>query len=198
LNPENKNELNWMIWYILPWDILSLWAWAVAAYRDPGFVVAEHFLPLPEKMDKVDKATLERIASLKECERCKKLGRTGIWKVEFLHHCGACNRCVYGMDHHCPWLDNCAGKRTMKPFLLFSVYIAVFCSIAMYHMTQILWPKFNYKGHGMTSIWHIWYNRLNPKIWELDIWYNGWGIFDAWWFGLYMTTILIGTATFAR
>ena len=63
LNPDNKYELDWMIWYILPWDIISLWAWGVAAYCDPGFVTAEHFMPLPEKMDKVDKATLERIAS---------------------------------------------------------------------------------------------------------------------------------------
>lgn len=63
LHPDNKYELDWMIWYILPWDLISLWAWGVAAYRDPGFVTAEHFLPLPEKMDKVDKATLERIAS---------------------------------------------------------------------------------------------------------------------------------------
>ena len=176
LNPDRKEELNFMLYIILPWDFMSLWCWFVAALRDPGFVTAEHYLPLPEKMDKVDKATLERVANQKECERCKKAGRKGIWKIEFIHHCGICNRCVYNMDHHCPWLDNCAGKRTMKPFLLFSLYISIFAGMAMYFMTQICWPKFNYEGHGMKSVLHVWYNRLNPKIWEIDIWSNHYGI----------------------
>jgi hypothetical protein len=48
------------------------------------------------------------------------------------------------------------------------------------------------------SILHVWYNRLNPKIWEIDIWYNYWGLFDAFFFGTDMTGIMLGSATFAR
>jgi hypothetical protein len=58
LAPENKYELDWMLWYILPWDLLTIWSWVIAAWCDPGYVEPEHFLPLPEKMDKIDKATL--------------------------------------------------------------------------------------------------------------------------------------------
>ena len=30
-----------------------------------------------------------------------------------------CGRCVLDMDHHCFFLDNCVGRNTSKPFLLF-------------------------------------------------------------------------------
>lgn len=198
LLPENKFEFDFMLWYIMPLNLLAMWCWAIASYRDPGFVSAESYLPLPEKMDKIDKKTLERLANTPECGRCLKQGIKGIYKVEFVHHCRHCGRCIYQMDHHCPWLDNCAGKRTMKPFLLFSIYIVIFQALSMFHMTQFCWKKFNYKGHGMTSIFHVWHNRLNPKFWEADIWWNHWGLFDCFFFSTNSTAIFVGTATFAR
>jgi hypothetical protein len=86
----------------------------------------------------------------------------------------------------------------MKPFLLFCLYINIFCGLILYHMTQICWPKFNSKGHGITSITEIWMNRLNPKFWELDIWTNHLGLFDSFHFSCCSMGVLIGTATFAR
>ena len=29
------------------------------------------------------------------CERCN------YWKNDRTHHCGVCNKCIMGMDHHC-------------------------------------------------------------------------------------------------
>jgi hypothetical protein len=182
----------------MPWNLVALITWLIAAFTDPGYVKAEDYLPLPENMDKVDKATLKRLEETKECDRCAAKGRKGIWKIEFVHHCSSCDRCVYEMDHHCPWLDNCAGKRNMKVFMLFCIYIVIFCACVIIHMTQICWPRFNSKGNGLTAIIEIWYNRLNPKFWELEIWSNPWAIFDSFFFSTNSMGVLIGTATFAR
>ena len=152
LDPANKYEYDWCMWRVMPVCCFALLCNFIAAWSDPGFIEESHYLELPKSMDKVDKPTLERLSTTKECEKCLDNGIKGIYKVEFVHHCRHCDRCVYEMDHHCPWINNCAGKRNMKPFLLFSLYISLFCGLAAYHMSQICWPKFNSKGHGLVSI----------------------------------------------
>eukprot|EP00038_Savillea_parva_P000140 m.94418 g.94418 ORF g.94418 m.94418 type:complete len:507 (+) comp10047_c0_seq4:207-1727(+) len=32
-------------------------------------------------------------------------------------HCGTCNKCIVGFDHHCVWLNNCVGSRTYHLFI---------------------------------------------------------------------------------
>lgn len=45
-----------------------------------------------------------------ECDVCE----TSV--TESAKHCGACNRCTEGFDHHCRWLNNCVGKANYKNF----------------------------------------------------------------------------------
>jgi len=45
------------------------------------------------------------------------------FKPERCHHCRICDRCICGMDHHCPWMNNCIGSGNLKHFILFLIYV---------------------------------------------------------------------------
>lgn len=59
-----------------------------------------------------------------ESRYCKKCHTR---KPDRAHHCSSCRRCVLKMDHHCPWLATCVGFRNQKAFILFLIYVSLFC-----------------------------------------------------------------------
>ena len=58
-----------------------------------------------------------------EMKNCEKDKGKPTWKPQRAHHCSECGFCIYKMDHHCPWVNNCVGNRNMKYFLQFVLYI---------------------------------------------------------------------------
>lgn len=67
----------------------------------------------------------------KFCEKCEN---KETWKPPRAHHCRECGFCVFKMDHHCPWINNCLGQRNLKYFLQFCSYTglaAIYLSLMM-------------------------------------------------------------------
>lgn len=49
------------------------------------------------------------------------------WKPDRTHHCSDVGRCVYKMDHYCPWVGGVVGENSFKFFIQFVFYAALFC-----------------------------------------------------------------------
>ncbi|CUV04575.1 unnamed protein product [Cryptosporidium hominis] len=63
--------------------------------------------------------------SIRSCAKCNNL------KPPRTHHCSVCKRCIFKMDHHCPWINNCVGINNQKHFLLFLAYVFLFCAYSL-------------------------------------------------------------------
>eukprot|EP00826_Nyctotherus_ovalis_P007232 TRINITY_DN11794_c0_g1_i2.p1 TRINITY_DN11794_c0_g1~~TRINITY_DN11794_c0_g1_i2.p1 ORF type:complete len:300 (-),score=1.37 TRINITY_DN11794_c0_g1_i2:642-1541(-) len=51
--------------------------------------------------------------------------------LERTKHCGTCNRCVEGFDHHCIWINNCVGRKNYRLFLFLILFVGVFCLLQL-------------------------------------------------------------------
>ena len=67
-----------------------------------------------------------RLCKIKYCESCE------IYRPPRTIHCSECGCCIERLDHHCPWIGTCIGKRNYKYFITFLwqlFFLISFCII---------------------------------------------------------------------
>lgn len=103
-----------------------------ASIKDPGKVLGLTINPRhsnqPISFSLKKKCLLARGVYYKYCKQCRAV------KPPRAHHCSVTGRCVFEMDHYCPWMNNCVGFYNYKYFVLFLANLFVGC---LYFMAVI-------------------------------------------------------------
>lgn len=93
-------------------------------------------------------ATNDIECPFKFCEHCKDL------KPLRAHHCAICQSCIFKMDHHCPWINNCVGQNNQRFFILFLTWILIGCVFILITSLPIYMNlnKINMKAYSSRKI----------------------------------------------
>ncbi|CAK7234459.1 Palmitoyltransferase pfa5 [Sporothrix curviconia] len=63
----------------------------------------------------------------------------GTWKPDRAHHCSEIARCVYKMDHYCPWVGGIVSETTFKYFIQFTFYATILCGLTVGTSANAVW-----------------------------------------------------------
>ncbi|KAF3034546.1 palmitoyltransferase for Vac8p [Didymella keratinophila] len=117
------------------------WSYTTAVFTDPGSPLnyRNGYSNLPQQeggdMQYTSLTVKASDGGVRFCNKCQT------HKPDRAHHCSTCKRCVLKMDHHCPWLATCVGLKNYKAFLLFLVYLTLFCWVCFATSATWVWSE---------------------------------------------------------
>jgi palmitoyltransferase ZDHHC2/15/20 len=136
------------------------WSYTTAVFTDPGSPLnlnnGYSHLPTQEGggLQYTSLTVKASDGGVRFCNKCQSK------KPDRAHHCSTCKRCVLKMDHHCPWLATCVGLRNYKPFLLFLIYLTLFCWTCFSASAYWVWSEILSDGQYQESFMPVNYVLL--------------------------------------